>query len=319
MRLPRFNNQLLMAGLDDCVTGHKEAKRALIVMLNRAKIRCFQKYEKLMSPEFLLNPLKILLIGASGTGKTHLINSLSSLCLIPIIKIDATDLNPTGASGGIKTDKLHKMIEDEARKYAEHYSHQYPYLEYAIDQTIVYIDEIDKLGTSFESSGNWNKHVQSNFLTTFDNKDHLSGVSYVFSGAFDSITRKQIAKNNIGFSHHNEPSSKELLDNKILSSGLIPELIGRMNAVIQLDEFSKNDFVSIIHERILPKKKLDLAAYNVFDIELTEEQIEEIAEKCIRSNQGVRFAQREVDRIFLEKEYDAGCGDLDLYLEYMEE
>lgn len=311
MQPPKFNNQLLMAGLDDCVTGHKDAKKALIIMLNRAKLRVYQKYEKLMHQEFLVNPLKILLIGASGTGKTHLVNSLSSLCLIPIVKIDATDLNPAGASGGIKSEKLHKMIADEATKYAQYHPHAFPYLEHAIDQTIVYIDEIDKLGTSFESSGNWNKHVQSNFLTIFDNKDEYAGVSYIFSGAFDSITRKQLAKTKIGFTEHEgrDLHNQDILENRILSSGIIPELVGRMNTIIQLDEFTKEDFIDIIINRILPKKRIDLASYGLFDIDLTPEEIEAVADKASKSSQGVRSAQREIDRIFLDKEYEAGCND----------
>lgn len=308
---PYLNNLVLMEALDEYVTGHEAAKKALIVMLNRSKIRCYQKYTKYMADEFLVSPLKLLLLGASGTGKTHLVKTLSNICSVPIVVIDATDLNPTGASGGVKTDKIQKMILDKAREMAEILPNTYPYLEYAIDSTIVYVDEIDKLGTAFESSGNWNKHVQSNFLTMFDNKDDFAGVSFVFSGAFDSITREKIVqKKELGFTPAADVVEKELLDEQILKAGLIPELLGRINMIVELDRFTVDDFVSIINTRILPKKKMDLAAYGSFNIELSSDTIHEIALKSVKSGQGIRYAQREIDRYFLDQEYNAGLLDL---------
>lgn len=308
---PQLNSSLMMLAFDEYVTGHKDAKKALIVMLNRARLRCFQKYEKLMASENLVSPLKILLIGASGTGKTHLMNTLENVMAVPVLRLDATQLNPTGASGGIKSDKMEKLIYEKASEFCKQFPGSFEYIELAIDHTIVYIDEIDKLGSSFDTSGAWNKHVQANFLTVFDNSDILSGVSFVFSGAFTGITTEQTPKNTIGFRNASAEEPTQCLDDRIVASGLIPELVGRINAIVELDKFDVNTYVSIINERILPKKRLDLAAYGMFEIDLNEEEIYDIAQRASKSTQGVRFAKREVDKIFLDKEYEA--DDLSIY------
>lgn len=303
MRYPQ-SNQMLLAALDEYVTGHLEAKKALIIMLNRSRLRTYQKYVKQMESEFLVSPLKLLLIARSGTGKTHLIESLQQMESFPLLKIDATHLNPTGGDGGIKPEKLRKMINEKAEQMCLLHPEKYPYLEYAVEQTVVFIDEIDKLGTSFSSSSNWNKHVQSSFLTLFDNKDEYAGVSYVFAGAFDEITKHKTPPKGLGFHHQAVETDKSELEDKVVQSGLIPEIVGRMNRIIELDVFCKYKFEAILRDRIIPKKRMDLAAMGIFDIYLTDPEIDLLAERAVKSSQGVRFLQREVDKLFMDVEFD---------------
>jgi ATP-dependent protease Clp ATPase subunit len=312
---------MLLAALDEYVTGHQEAKKALIVMLNRAKLRTSQKYIQGMDDEFIVSPLKVLLIARSGNGKTHLIQSLQKISRFPLLKIDATRLNPTGASGGIKPEDFQRMITDNAREMCTLYPEDYPYLEYAIEQTVVFIDEIDKLGVSFSSSGNWNKHVQSSFLTLFDSKDEFAGVSYVFAGAFEDITKnKAESPAGIGFHHnhkaHDEKAAKEIdIEEKVLACGLIPEIVGRMNTIIELDVFKATQFEDILRDRVLAQKYRDLAQLGIFNVEMIDEDISLLAAKAVKSTQGVRYLQREVDKIYLSLEFESGLDDNLLLLE----
>lgn len=303
MRYPQ-SNKMLLATLDEYVTGHLEAKKALIIMLNRSRLRTYQKYVKQMESEFLVSPIKLLLVARSGTGKTHLIESLQKMESFPLLKIDATHLNPTGADGGIKPEKLRKMINEKAEQMCIAYPSKYPYLEYAIEQTVVFIDEIDKLGTAFSGTSNWNKHVQSSFLTLFDNKDEYAGVSYVFAGAFDDITRHKSIPKGLGFHHQAVDVDKTELEDKVVQSGLIPEIVGRMNRIIELDVFCKDKFESILRNRIIPKKQMDLAAMGMFGIEINDEEIEKLAIRATKSAQGVRFLQREIDKFFMDAEFE---------------
>lgn len=303
------SNKLILLALDEYVEGHLDAKKALITLLARSRMRHHQKFIKEMGYDFLLSPMKILLIGASGTGKTHLLESLQKIAHFPLIRIDATDLNPTGATGGIKSDTLHKMINSEAMRCCTEYPNQYFSVEGAIDRTVVFIDEFDKLGRNFESSGNWNKHVQSNFLTTFDNKLEYSGVSFVFAGSFESITKTKEKAKTLGFSPDLREDKKELLDKKILESGLIPEIVGRLTAIIELDVFTKDQMYTILTSRVLPKKVMDMAAYHVFDVPVSDEALRKISEEAVESGQGVRYLQRAVDKLFLDYEFDADAEE----------
>lgn len=303
-----MDNKTLLEELDYYVVGHQEAKKALISLITRSRLRHFQKYIKNMDDEYLLHPMKILLLGASGSGKTHLVESLQKIMHFPLIRVDATQMNPTGSSGGIKAETLKKIIVDQATLSCELFPNRYFSIEGAVDRTVVFVDEIDKLGMSFDSSGNWNKHVQSNFLTMFDNKTDFSGVSFVFAGAFTEISKPKQIKHGIGFSYSEENFEQELLDDRIVKTGLIPELVGRITHIVELDKFDKEMYKHILKDRLLPKKRLDMAAFGVFDIEITDEQIDAIVDKATKSNQGVRYLQRSLDRLFLDIEFDAGVS-----------
>ena len=60
-----------MKNIDDLVYGHKQAKKVLQVLLKRSQERYYSKC--VMNSETYKDTLKVLLVGPSGTGKTHLI------------------------------------------------------------------------------------------------------------------------------------------------------------------------------------------------------------------------------------------------------
>lgn len=288
------------------VYGHQEAKKSLITMISRIHMRWHQKYIKEVYDEYLLQPMKILLCGPSGYGKSHLMHSLQQIEHFPLVSVDATDLNPTGASGGITSEKLKGMIRSTAKDAMVAMPYSYQSFEGAIDKTVVYVDEINKLGTSFESSGNWNKHVQSNFLTLFDNKDEFAGVSFVFAGVFNDVDDKPKSPiNQIGFFAQHKEERGELIDQKVLAAGLIPELVGRMTAIVELDTFTEDDFYNILTEKLLQKKYMDLAAYGIFEQDLSENTLRQLAKDAKESGQGVRWLQRALDKHFLDVEFEA--------------
>lgn len=292
--------------LDGYVSGHIEAKKALISLVNRSRIRHYQKLVEGIHKEYLIQPHKLLLIGQSGTGKTHLVESLQSVLDFPLIRIDATKLNPTGASGGVKEESLRNMINKKAKECVELNPRKYFSVEGAIDQMVVFIDEIDKLGKPFESSGNWNTNVQSNFLTLFDNKSEFAGVSFIFAGAFTSITGEEThVKKSIGFTAGEiQADARKQIDELVVDSGLIPELVGRLTSIVELDKFSEDDFYDILVDRLIPKKLQTLAFFNTFDVLLTEEQLREMSNKAYHSGQGIRSLQRQLDKEYLDVEFE---------------
>jgi ATP-dependent Clp protease ATP-binding subunit ClpX len=301
--------QYMLHDLDEYVFGHTKAKKALITMLNRSYLRFFQRWFKGIENEFALSPMKIMLIAPSGTGKTHLVESLRKVMHFPLVRVDATQFLPSGAgSDGIKLSKLEKLIQEEAIHASQHYPEYYLHPEAALDRMVVFIDEIDKLGTSFEGSGNWNQHVQSNFLTLFDNRNEYSGVNFIFAGAFSDITKKTDTSKSIGFTKNEDKIDDKLLDDKVVDSGLIPELVGRMTAIIEFDKLTRDDYSKILHTHTLPKKYRDLAAYGLFDNTVDEAILNRIIDEAMRSGQGVRYLNRALDNHFLDIEFEAGVN-----------
>jgi ATP-dependent Clp protease ATP-binding subunit ClpX len=298
------NNEIL-AELDSYVDGHVEAKKALISLVNRSKIRHHQKWIELIHRDYLITPHKLLILGQSGTGKTHMVESLQQILDFPLIRLDATKLNPTGAGGGVKEEDVRKQIRAKADEWCKSRKGYYHSIDGTIDQMVVFIDEIDKIGKSFESSGNWNNHVQSNFLTLFDNKAEFAGVSFIFAGAFTDITKKDTPlSNSIGFTREVKTRTKAELDEQIVKAGLIPELVGRLTNIVELERFTELDYYKILTERLIPAKLQELAYFNIFDTELSEERLKEMAKSAYDSGQGIRSLHRQLNKEYLDAEFE---------------
>jgi ATP-dependent Clp protease ATP-binding subunit ClpX len=272
--------------LNNIVYKHEKAKKALITLVRRAEKRAH--YFDVLGRDSKIQPMKLLLVGPSGTGKTHLLYSLKNLIDFPLVTIDATQLTPSGNSDGINLKGLKNLIRQEISKYEDH--------QFALNRLVIFVDEIDKLGISFDSSGQWNKHVQANFLTMIDNKEDYRGVSWVFAGAFSNLYEKQ--NNTIGFSNKAKLSEKgiQITDEDIIRSGLITELVGRITYIVELDRFNKDDYLYILENILLPNRAQSLY--------LSEDVKSAIVEKATKSRQGVRFLARELDHYMLDAEYD---------------
>lgn len=300
------NNTDLLEEYDRRVFGHAHAKKVLISLVNRSKMRHKQKYEDCLPSQDLLKPMKCLLLGESGTGKSYLVQQLKEIADFPLLAVDATQLNPTGASGGITKKGLEKIIRENAEdvviaRNKKGYTNS---VEGIIDQTIVFVDEIDKLANSFESSGNWNRHVQSNFLTLFDNYGEFSGVSFIFAGAFADMKIAGKKSNSIGFNIPIMAETDDIIDDALVKYGLIPELVGRFSHIVRLDKFSEEDYLRILAEDIIPNKVFELMCFNNSYISFNQQELQNIVSKAMKSGQGVRFLKRELDKLCLEVEFN---------------
>lgn len=280
-----------MTTIDSLVYGHKRAKKVLQVLINRSQERYYKKCIK-GEPNYP-ERLNCLLMGQSGTGKTYLIKSLAKVHKFPLLCIDATELMPTGNDTGINRKQLRKLIFDTAKDYITKL--EYHSVEGVLNQMIIFVDEFDKLGTSFDSSGNWNKHVQSSFLTMIENNEELGGISWVFAGAFSSLyENKGSKKQSIGFFGQEVPESQGIEEKDILKAGIIPEMLGRISLIVQLDEFALGDYENIV-ELLIDTK------YNM----LTNINKTEIAETALNSGQGIRSITRQLEMALIDHEAEA--------------
>ncbi len=327
-RFGASSNKQVLEELSKRVIGHDHAKKVLINLVNRSKDRYHQKWALLVEEE--LTPLSnCLLIGDSGTGKTFLVESLSEVMEFPLVKIDATELNPTGASGGIKKkDLINKVIahvkevmeEETVMKVADpSYRSKYHSFDGCLDQVVVFVDEIDKLGQQLSSD--WNAHVQANFLTLFENKGELSGITFIFAGAFTGLDKHgKVNKKPIGFDHPPEDPKAESgdLSQKIIKFGLIPELVGRMHNICLLDELKEAEYREILLATILPRVQKSLRFLDIPKFNLSEEQIEKLISNAIKSGLGVRALETGVNKILVDIEFDPEAYKASLEVTYYE-
>ncbi len=313
-RYNAHNNKEVLAKLSERVVGHDHAKKVLINLVNRSKDRYYQKWALLEEED--LTPLSnCLLIGDSGTGKTFLVESLSAVMNFPLIKIDATELNPTGASGGIKKkDLVNKVVnhvkeimkdEQERRDDDPSYRGEYFSFDGCLDQVVVFVDEVDKLGQQLSSD--WNAHVQANFLTLFENKGELANITFIFAGAFTGMDKHgKSAKQQIGFNHTEEVHEIGAgdLSQKVIKFGLIPELVGRMHNICLLDELKEEEYTKILLQNILPRVQKSLKFLDIPKFSLSKVQVKKLVKDAMKSGLGVRALETGVNKILVDIEFD---------------
>ena len=302
-----FTNQELLASLDACVYGHTEAKKALIRAINRQRLY-YQQYHKQNQRENLVKLQNVLLVGPSGTGKTFLIETLAKVVDFNLIKFDATQIIPSGASGKFDIPKIIKAIKESCADWASASSFTE---EQIMHQTVVFIDEIDKLTIPHDSSGNWSRNVQANLLQLVENKTDLDGVVFVFAGAFVHLYENNIAKKtkkSLGFATQLEETFEEQfhspLEDLIVKNGMLPELAGRIGTIVALEGLEEKHYVEIIQNFLLPEMTRELADFNITDFTLSEKDVRAIAERALKSNQGVRSARRELSKLTADLEFN---------------
>ena len=254
----------------------------------------------------------ILLIGASGSGKTTMINALSRV--FPVKKMDATGVTETGYRGRDADDLVKNM------KYGN----------------IVFFDEFDKLlMPSVDSSGtDTHKEVQSRFFTAMEDPENRS--FNIFCGAFEGIVdiaKKRLRKNNsfIGFGGGvARPAARmgtvvtargnadgvlaagtggglavsqgesilDITEDDLLKFGASREFTGRVDMIIKLRELTAQEYVRILKEsRISPMKaEIQIAkdCYGI-DLEVTDACYLEIAELAAGQEIGARALKQHLN------------------------
>lgn len=317
----KSNNQILNE-LDAIVYGHKSAKIALINLVNRSKMRYQQlfKSNQHYTKDSAVSNVNCLLIGDSGTGKTHLVKTITNLCDLPLLCIDATQLAPTSASEGFSAEKLIKVAKRFAFDEVELNPHLYANKDEVLNQMIIFVDEIDKLANSFDSSKSWNRHVQANFLALFENNTELENVSFIFAGAFANMEKRSASKaKDFGFIQNQVVENSEFdVENEVIKYGLIPELVGRIHNIVVLDELKEEDFRNILNKMILPKVRNQLVHFNEPKFKLKKGQEKIIIEKAVKSEMGVRILIKELQKLTQEIEFNFEWNKQLPQLEYMD-
>ncbi|MEJ2406046.1 MAG: AAA family ATPase, partial [Candidatus Thiodiazotropha sp.] len=143
-----FQNMLkpkqLKDELDRYVIGQELAKETLsVAVYNHYKRLNMESQDLHMSPseaDVEIEKSNILLLGPSGTGKTLLASTLARIVGVPFVIADATTLTQAGYVGEDVESIVVRLLDsaDGNRELAE--------------WGIIYIDEIDKLARTAESS-----------------------------------------------------------------------------------------------------------------------------------------------------------------------
>ncbi|MFA5619665.1 MAG: ATP-dependent Clp protease ATP-binding subunit ClpX [Weeksellaceae bacterium] len=320
--LPMKSPKDIKAFLDDYIIGQEHAKKVLSVAV-------FNHYKRILNPivdedEVEIDKSNVILVGETGSGKTLLAKTIAKMLNVPFAIVDATVLTEAGYVGEDVESILTRLLMDA--------DYDVPLAE----KGIVFIDEIDKIARKSDNpsitrdvSGEGvqqamlkilegtivnvppkggRKHPDQKFVAV-NTKDIL----FIAGGAFSGIERHIANRLNthvIGFKNDksadfSENLMKEVNATDLKAFGLIPELIGRLPVIANLNPLDSEAMKMILTQ---PKNALIRQYEKLFELdgvqlEVSEDGLDYIVEKANELGLGARGLRSVTEEIFTNLMY----------------
>ncbi len=302
-------------GLDRYVIGQTRAKRTMAVA-------AYNHMKRIMNPGEAARKSNVLMVGPTGSGKTHLARTLARYLSLPIAIVNATEYTEAGYYGKdveIMVSELLFAAEGDLR---------------ATERGIVFIDEIDKIarrsdGARTGASGrdiggegvqqgilkllesntifapinitqHWNKH---DFV-----KIDVSNILFICAGTFSDIKKGRL-KNDIGYLGETaeEKTAMRISTGDLEDYGLIKELLGRLPVCCELDSLTDEELARIVTEPpdSLQKEYDELFEFENIKISYTPEGINRVVAIARELNTGARGLKSVFEDLFHDLSFEA--------------
>ena len=315
-----LNPVLIKEHLDQYVIGQDKAKTVLSVAVSN-------HYKRITQPptDFELDKSNVIVLGATGAGKTLMARTIAKYLNVPFAIADATTLTESGYVG--------EDVENVVQKL-------YANAEGNIEKTqrgIIFIDEIDKICRKGENTSLTRdvsgEGVQQGLLKIVEGTDcrvpphggrkhpdqqtikiNTQNILFIVGGAFTELDKVIKAKKSTGIGFGSDLKTDDdtnyLQDVKpedLIKYGLIPEFVGRFSMITAIDSLTEEELVKILTEprNALIKQTQYLFGLDNIQIEFTKDAKQSIAKKAKALGTNARGLKNIVDSIVLPFQFDA--------------
>ena len=314
----------IKAYLDEYVIGQENAKRYLAVAVYNHYKRLNQKRDD----DIDIEKSNIIIVGPTGTGKTLLAKTIAKMLKVPFAIVDATVLTEAGYVGEDIESLLTRLLAACDYNVAE------------AERGIVFIDEIDKIARKGDNpsitrdvSG---EGVQQGLLKLLEGsvvnvppqggRKHpeqkmiavdTKNILFICGGAFEGIERKIAQRLNThvvgyGASNHVSRAEREKLlhfvaPQDLRSYGLIPEIIGRLPILTNLEPLDRDALLRILTEpkNAIVRQYKKLLEMDGVELVINDDVLEFVVDKSIEYKLGARGLRSLFETIMIDVMYQA--------------